>query len=70
MVKYIKSNLTSDEHSSLVDAFLNLYGGNDSAYNLAIAIVKFLSIDEFESFMHADFYDIYEEVMYPEEFEE
>lgn len=70
MLKYVKANLIDEKYNALVDAFLALYFGNRDAYDLAVTITKFLSVDEFEAFMRADFWDIYDEVMYPGEFEE
>lgn len=67
MKKQIKSSLTTAEYDALLDAFLDLYTNNNAAYDLAVYISKFLSIDEFEDFMRSNFYDIYEE--YLNEFE-
>lgn len=67
MKKQIKANLTTAEYDALLDAFLDLYTNNNAAYDLAVCISKFLSIDEFEDFMRSNFYDIYEE--YLNEFE-
>ena len=69
MLKYVKANLNDDEYRALTDAFLSLYLSNRDAYDLAVTITKFLSVDEFESFMRVDYSDIYDEIMYPEEFE-
>ena len=63
MKKQIKANLTTAEYDALLDAFLDLYTNNNAAYDLAVYISKFLSIDEFEDFMRSNFYDIYEEYL-------